>query len=108
MFDVPLLKTPFEDWYCPNGCGIAERVPVLPPGSSRYHTCSRLHSLSAPLVREGISAKVEAVQREDYLQTDTQATGDDGKVYMAVRVTRDDGIDLAVNAPLAKGFTSRG
>jgi hypothetical protein len=74
----------------------------MPPNSSQYHNCPRLHSLSAPLVRAGVKAKVEAVEREDYLCKDTQATGDDGKVYMLVRTTRDDGTDLNVNAPVAR------
>lgn len=102
MRDVPLLRVPFEDWYCPN-CGISERVAALPPGSSRYHTCPQLHMLSAPLLRANVYAKVEAEERTDYLRGEIQATGDDGKPYMAVRTTRDDGDDLLVNAGLARG-----
>jgi len=100
--DVPLLKVPFEDLYCPN-CGLTERVsPALPPGSSRYHNCPRLHSLSAPLVPVASGAKVTAEEREDYLSGDIQATGDDGRAYMAVRTTCPDGHDdLLVNAGLA-------
>lgn len=101
--EVPLLRVPFEDWHCPN-CGIAERIsPPLPPNGTRFHTCPRLHMLTAPLVRAGLSCKVEAEERADYLNGETQATGDDGRPYMAVRVTRDDGDDLAVNAGLARG-----
>lgn len=100
--EVPLLQAPYEDWYCPN-CGLTERVAMLPPGSSRFHTCPQLHMLTAPLVRAGISAKVEAEERADYLGSEIQATGDDGKPYMAVRVTRNDGDDLMVNAGLARG-----
>lgn len=104
MFDVPLLKVPYEDWYCPNGCGVAERVLALQPGASRFHTCARLHLLTAPLVRVGTDCKVEAVEREDYLVNETQATGENGKVYMAVEVTHADGhTDRAVNAGLAHG-----
>jgi hypothetical protein len=101
LFDVPLLRQPFEDWYCPN-CGISERVEALPPDSSRYHTCPGLHMLTAPLVRANVYAKVEAEERADYLNGETQETGDNGKPYMAVRVTRDDGDDLMVNAPTAR------
>lgn len=104
MFDVPLLLVPFEDWYCPNGCGVAERVAPLPPGATRYHPCTRLHMLNAPLVRVGSDCINEAVEREDYLNGDTQATGDDGKAYMAIRTVHADGHDdLAVNAGLAHG-----
>jgi hypothetical protein len=100
--EVTLLRTPFEDWYCPNGCYATERIPALPEGATRYHTCPRLHMLSAPLVRVGTDCKIEAVEREDYLNGEVQATGDDGKAYMAVKtVHRDGSNDLAVNAGLA-------
>jgi hypothetical protein len=100
--EVPLLRVPLQDWYCPN-CGTAERTPALPPGSSRFHTCPGLHNLTAPLVRAGVSAKVEAELRADYLNGEIQALGDDGRPYMAVRTTRNDGDDLLVNAGLARG-----
>lgn len=99
--EVPLLTPPSEDWYCPN-CGIAERVPALPPGASRFHVCPRLHMLTAPLVRADRHAKVEAEERADYLNGEIQATGDDGRPYMAVRTTYDDHDDVAVNAGLAQ------
>src|ERR1039458_1204129 len=97
---IPLLYT-YQDWYCPN-CGLTDRTPPLAPGASRFHTCSKLHMLTAPLVRAGTSCKVEAEVRADYLGDEIQATGDDGKPYMAVRTTRDDGEDVAVNAGLAQ------
>lgn len=97
--DVPLLRA-YDDWFCPN-CGLEDRTPALPPGSARYHTCPRLHMLSAPLVRAGTSAKVEAEERADYLGTEIQATGDNGRPYMAVRTVFEDHDDLAVNAGLA-------
>jgi hypothetical protein len=74
----------------------------MPPNSSQYHNCPRLHSLSAPLVRKGVKAKVEAVEREDYLHQEMQAMGDDGKAYMLVRTTRDEGTDIAVNPGCAR------
>ena len=57
----------------------------------------------APLVRAGTRCKVTAEEREDYLNGEIQATGDDGRPYMAVRTTRGDGEDLMVNAGLARG-----
>lgn len=98
---VPLLQG-WQDWVCPN-CGLEERTPQLPPNSSRFHNCPGLHGLTAPLLPVGISAKVVAEAREDYLNGETQATGDDGRPYMAVRTVRDDGEDLIVNAGLARG-----
>jgi len=102
VFNVPLLSLPLENWYCPNGCYATERIPPIPPGSSRFHPCPNLHGLNAPLVRVGTDCKVEAVEREDYLGDEIQAKGDDGKAYMAIKTTHADGSnDLAVNAGLA-------
>jgi len=100
--DVPLLKVPYEDWHCPN-CGLAERIAALPPGASRFHACPRLHNLTAPLVRTGTRCSVVAEERQDYVGREIVRYGDDGKAYMAVRTIRDDGDDLAVNAPVAQG-----
>src|SRR5438045_8642959 len=97
---TPLLDV-WQDWLCPN-CDVSDRTRPLPPEASRFHTCAGLHMLTAPLVRAGVSCKVEAEERADYLGTEIQATGDDGKPYMAVRTTRDDGDDLAVNAGRAQ------
>jgi hypothetical protein len=105
--EVPLLRVPFEDWYCPN-CSTTDRVQKLPPNSSRFHTCPGLHMLTAPLIRASVYCKVEAEERADYLNGEIQATGDDGRPYMAVRTTRDDGDDLLVNAPLARGRVDNG
>lgn len=100
MTDIPLFNWP-EQWVCPN-CDMTDVTPPLPAGQSRYHACPGLHGLSAPLVRAGMHVKVEAEERQDYLNGDVQATGDDGKVYMSVRVTREDGDDVTVNAGLAR------
>ena len=93
-----LLDQVITRWECPN-CDVTEVTRGLVP--NRFHTCAGLHMLTAPLVRSGTQCKVVALEREDYLNGDTQATGDDKRPYMAVRVTRDDGEDLAVNAGLA-------
>jgi hypothetical protein len=104
VYDVPLLKVPFEEWHCPNGCHCTETIPALPPGATRFHNCPRLHQLSAPLVRVGTDCKVTAKLREDYLGSEVQATGDDDRPYMSVITEHADGhTDLAVNAGLAQG-----
>jgi aminoglycoside phosphotransferase len=74
----------------------------MPPDSSQYHPCPGLHGLNAPLVRKGVKAKVEAVEREDFLGKETQTTGDNGVVYMAIRTTRDEGEDLVVHPGVAR------
>jgi hypothetical protein len=97
MTAIPLL-TAVTRWECPN-CDVTDvtRGPV----PNRFHTCAGLHMLTAPLV-PGTSCKVEAEERADYLRGEVQAAGDDGRPSMAVRTTRDDGEDLAVNAGLAR------
>jgi hypothetical protein len=100
VFDTPLLTPKPQSWYCPN-CSVTDMTMPLPPGQSRYHPCAGLHGLNAPLIREGVRAKVEAHTREDYLNGDQQQAGDDGKVYMNVEVTRDEGTDVTVFAGLA-------
>ena len=94
---VPLLDQVITRWECPN-CDTADVTRGLVP--NRFHACPGLHGLTAPLVRAGTRCKVTAEERQDYLNGDRQAAGDDGRVYMAVRTTRDDGEDLAVNAGL--------
>lgn len=91
-------------WFCPN-CDVTSVTGPLPPGSTRFHICAGLHMLTAPLIRAGTRCKVEAEERADYLNGEIQNAGDDGKPYMAIRTTRDDGEDLAVNAGLAQGRT---
>jgi hypothetical protein len=96
--NVPLL-TAVTRWECPN-CDITDvtRGPV----PNRFHTCAGLHALTAPLIPAGVHCAVVAEERGDYLNGEIQATGDDGKPYMAVRTIRDGGEDLAVNAGLAQ------
>lgn len=101
---VPLLHV-MLDWYCPN-CWVTCQAPPVPPGQAKMHTCPGLHMLTAPLIPAGTRCKVEAEERQEYLGTEVQKTGDDGVPYMAVRTTRDEGDDLIVNAGLAKGRLS--
>lgn len=98
--NIPLFDKP-DEWECPN-CSCTDVTPPLPAGSTRYHACPGLHGLNAPLVRKGMNVKVEANLREDYLNGDIQQQGDDGKVYMNVETTREDGsTDVTVFAGLA-------
>lgn len=107
MFEVPLLGRGYDDWHCPNGCFCIERTPPLPPNSSRYHVCPRLHGLNAPLVRVGTDCKVEAIEREAYLGKEKQTMGDDGKPYMAINTERADGSnDRIVHAGVAQARIS--
>ena len=84
-----LLDT-WQDWECPN-CHLTERTRPLPPNASRFHTCPKLHMLTAPLVRAGMDCKVVAELRGDDLGREVQRTGDDGRPYCAVHTIRADG-----------------
>ena len=102
---VPLLAPQPVEWYCPN-CPVTAWQPLPPPGQVKFHTCPGLHMLTAPLILAGTRCEVTAEERADYLGREIQATGDDGKPYMAVRTTRDAGDDLIVNAGLARSGMS--
>ena len=100
--DVPVLAAQPVHWGCPN-CWADVWAPPPPPGQVKFHVCPGLHGLTAPLIREGMRAAVTAEERQEYLGREVQATGDDGKPYMAVRTEHADGhTDLAVNAGLAQ------
>jgi hypothetical protein len=99
-----VLLTVYTDWECP-ACGCSERTPPLPPNASRFHSCPRLHMLTAPLVRAGTDCTVTATERGDYLGGDAGAVtlGDDGRPYMNVETRYADGRnDCAVFAPVAR------
>lgn len=86
-------------WYCPN-CSAVDYTTETQP-HTRYHSCPGLHSISAPMIRTGVRAKVEAKLREDYIGTDIVTTDDALRPIMSVVTTRDDGTDCAVFAPTA-------
>jgi hypothetical protein len=69
----------------------------------RYHTCPKLRYLSAPFVKAGTKAKVEANDRDDYEGPDAGKTRLDasGRPVMNIVRTRDDGTDTWVFAPTA-------
>ena len=101
--DVPLLTVPV-DWYCPN-CGLTQTTGPRPANSALMHTCPRLHMLTAPMVRAGVRAKVWAGLREDYQGREITQDGDDGRPYMQVVTTRDNGQDVAILAPCAQVYS---
>jgi len=102
-----IMLDAWQDWHCPNRCGVTERTRPLPPNASRMHTCSRLHSLTAPLVRDGTDCKVVANERGDYLRDEEQRTGDDGRPYMSVETVYADGRNDAYVFPGVATFGVR-
>jgi hypothetical protein len=86
-------------WVCPNCTtmkitrGDKTRIP--------FHPCSGMRGLSAPMVVEGTKCKVEAHEREDYINGEIVQTDKLGRPIQNVITTRDEGQDCAVYAPTA-------
>lgn len=99
MTTVPLLNAE-RRWACPN-CDFTD-VTWRPDQHSRFHSCRGLRGLSAPMIPAGTKAKVEAMDRGDYLNGELAHRDGDGNVVMSVVTTRDDGQDCAVYAPPAR------
>lgn len=96
--NVPLLAREHL-WACPN-CPAVDRTTESQP-HTRFHACPGLKGLTAPMIPVGIRAKVEAVEREDWVGSEMVQTDGDGRPVMAVVTTRDEGNDVAVLAPCA-------
>lgn len=94
---IPLLA-PERRWECPN-CNAQDVTHEASP-HTRFHYCRKL-GLTAPMVEAGIKAKVETVERGDYIGREMVQMNADGRPVMAVVTTRDDGQDCAVYAPTA-------
>lgn len=69
---------------------------------NRLHNCAGLNGLAVYFIPVGSQAKVETVEREDYIGRET-VTLTDGRPIMSVVTTRDDGQDCIVYAPTATG-----
>lgn len=95
--DLSLLVTPIT-WVCPR-CNLRD---VNRDPTPRFHHCSSMAGLTMPMLREDEQAKVTVNAREDYIgKEDVQLV--DGVPVMNVTVTRDNGQDVAVYAPTARG-----
>lgn len=79
-------------WYCPNCEVEAQTFDAKQP----FHPCPKLPGLLSPLVRQGVKAKVEAVEREDYIGNALVQVDAHGRPIMSIVTTRDEGQDVAV------------
>jgi hypothetical protein len=94
--------TTVTEWECPN-CGKTDTTTEARP-HSRFHVCPRLRYLTAPMVRKGTQAKVELVERQDYVNGEkVQLDPERKRPVMSIVTTRDNGQDVAVFAPAATG-----
>lgn len=96
-----LVLKPEQRWTCPNCAATAVTHLPADAAASHFHPCRGLKGLTAPMVPAGTRAKVEALEREDYLNGDHVTRDGDGRPVMAIQTTRDDGTDRAVFAPVA-------
>lgn len=101
MSGAVLLPAPEHHWECPN-CPATHVTREQRPHTP-FHPCAGLRGLTAPFVPAGTKAKVEAVERGDYVGRELVQTDGEGRPVMAVVTTRDDGQDCAVLAPTAVG-----
>ncbi len=95
---VPLIGA-VHDWYCPNCHKTDQTVEIRP--HVRFHTCPKLRGLTAPMLPAGTKAKVEAVERQDYVGRELVQTDESGRPVQSVVTTRDEGQDAIVFAPTA-------
>lgn len=87
-------------WYCPN-CDTKSVTHEAQP-HTRFHTCSGLAGLTAPMVPAGTKAKVVVHEREDYIGSETVQLHE-GRPIMNITTEREDGSnDVMVFAPVAR------
>ena len=86
-------------WVCPN-CAATDVTHEASP-HTRVHACRGLRGLTAPMVLAGTRCKVQALQRQDYINGDMVQYDGEGRPVMSIVTTRDDGTDCAVLAPCA-------
>lgn len=95
MPDVPILLRE-RRWACPNCTTTAVTWRSEP--HTEFHICRR-SGLNAPMVLDGVKAKIEAIERGDYVGDDNPQVDHEGRPIMAILTTRDDGQDCSVLAP---------
>jgi len=86
-------------WECP-ACDATDVTREHAP-HTRFHACRGLAGLTAPMVPAGTRCKAEAIEREDYIGGEAVQYDGNGRPVMSVRITRDDGTDVAVYPPTA-------
>lgn len=94
-------------WACPNCDQTA--VTDDPRVHTRFHRCAGAGGFPVPMVEAGVAAKVELVERDDYIGDGVQRRDADGRPIMAARATTDQGEHLAVypETAIARGDHGR-
>lgn len=88
-----------QHWVCPN----CPATAVTEGQTNRFHRCTGLKLLLAPMVLEGTVCRVRAVEREDYVGDEVVRCDAEGRPVAAVVTERPDGSnDCAAFAPVAR------
>ncbi len=95
----PHILSSERRWECPN-CTLTDVTYEAQP-HTRFHACRGLRGLTAPMVPAGTRCRVSAVEREDYIGSETVTLDGEGRAVSAVETVREDGNDVAVFAPCA-------
>jgi hypothetical protein len=95
VFDLSVER----HWGCPN-CDYT-RVTFKSGAQAVIHRCRGLAGLIAPLVEDGVRAKVTAREREDYVGSDLVQVNGDNRPIMSIVTEREDGQDCRILAPVA-------
>ena len=95
---TPVLA-PEHHWRCPE-C-LREKVTRRAEPHSPLHQCPKLHGAWAPFVLDGVHARLETVERGDYVGSDLVTVDGNGRPVMSVVTRRDDGEDCTIFAPCA-------
>ena len=103
MTDAFILS-PERHWECPN-CDVTHVTRESQPHTP-FHSCRGLRGLTAPFVPAGQRAKVETVERGDWVGQEMVQTDGEGRPVMATITTRDDGQDCTVYAATATAKVS--
>jgi hypothetical protein len=99
--NAAVILRPEQRWECPN-C-VTRVVTHEARVHTEFHTC-RATGMWQPMVPAGTRCKVELVERGDYVGDEhVQLDPLNGRPVMSVVVTRDDGTDCAIYAPMAIG-----
>jgi hypothetical protein len=97
---IPILEPAVTEWYCPQ-CGATDQTRQAGP-HQRWHTCPRLRMMSTPMLQKGTAGKIEAHDRDDYVNGELVQTDPEGRPIMSLVTTRDNGQDCVVFAPTAR------
>lgn len=76
-----------QHWVCPN----CPATAVTEGQTNRFHRCTGLKLLIAPMVLEGTRCRVRAVEREDYVGREDVRCDAEGRPVAAVVTERPDG-----------------